>query len=161
MATTSASNFCCKQHQLQLTCNRSKATAIAITIQNPDLEKLVKVGKITVLTNMDSFQRYMFIRYHLPLKGLKLVNSALCQYFRETYLELNRKIQIVMRLVELYRPYLFFKGIFDDINTEKLGITARQSGTEINLFYFGPKEIDWEDYFINTYYHGLVKYISK
>jgi hypothetical protein len=39
MATTSASGFCCEQHQLQLTCNRSKATAIAITIQNPDLEK--------------------------------------------------------------------------------------------------------------------------
>jgi hypothetical protein len=39
MATTSASGFCCEQHQLQLTYNRSKATAIAITIQNPDLEK--------------------------------------------------------------------------------------------------------------------------
>jgi fatty acyl-CoA reductase len=50
---------------------------------------------------------------------------------------------------------------FDDINTEKLGITARQSGTEINLFYFDPKEIDWEDYFINTHYPGLVKYIFK
>ncbi|KAK2370021.1 fatty acyl-CoA reductase [Trifolium repens] len=71
------------------------------------------------------------------------------------------KIQIVMRLVELYRPYLFFKGIFDDINTEKLQIAARQSGTEMNLFCFDPKEIDWEDYFINTHIPGLVKYIFK
>ncbi|WJX73683.1 alcohol-forming fatty acyl-CoA reductase [Trifolium repens] len=93
--------------------------------------------------------------------GLKLVNSILCQYFQGTYLELNRKIQIVMRLVELYRPYLFFKGIFDDINTEKLQIAARQSGTEMNLFCFDPKEIDWEDYFINTHIPGLVKYIFK
>ncbi|WJX73694.1 alcohol-forming fatty acyl-CoA reductase [Trifolium repens] len=123
--------------------------------------KIVKVGKITVLTNMDSFQRYMFIRYLLPLKGLKLVNSALCQYFQGTYVDLNRKIQIVMRLVELYRPYLFFKGIFDDINTEKLRIAARQSGTEITLFCFDPKEIEWEDYFINTHIPSLVKYIFK
>ncbi|PNX78109.1 fatty acyl-CoA reductase 3-like protein [Trifolium pratense] len=71
----------------------------------------VKVGKVTILTDMDSFQRYMLIHYILPLKGLKLVNLALCQYFEGTYLELNRKIQVVMRLAELYRPYLFFKGM--------------------------------------------------
>ncbi|CAJ2660163.1 unnamed protein product [Trifolium pratense] len=122
---------------------------------------VVKVGKIAILTDMDSFQRYIFIRYLLPLKGLKLVNSALCQYFEGTYLELNRKIKVVMRLVELYRPYLFFKGIFDDINLEKLRMAARQSGTETDLFYFDPKEIDWEDYFINTHIPGLVKYIFK
>ncbi|KAF7811498.1 fatty acyl-CoA reductase 3-like [Senna tora] len=46
---------------------------------------------------MDSFRRYMFIRYLLLLKGLELANTAFCQYFQETYLELNRKIQIVMR----------------------------------------------------------------
>jgi fatty acyl-CoA reductase len=28
----------------------------------------IKVGKVTVLENMNSFQRYMFIRYLLPLK---------------------------------------------------------------------------------------------
>nr|AFK33782.1 unknown [Medicago truncatula] len=122
---------------------------------------VVKVGKMTILTNMASFQRYIFIRYLLPLKGLKLVNTALCQYFQGTYLELNRKIQVVMRLVELYRPYLFFKGIFDDLNTEKLRMSARQSGTEIDLFYFDPKEMDWEDYFMNTHLPGLVKYIFK
>ncbi|CAJ2660164.1 unnamed protein product [Trifolium pratense] len=121
----------------------------------------VKVGKVTILTDMDSFQRYMLIHYILPLKGLKLVNLALCQYFEGTYLELNRKIQVVMRLAELYRPYLFFKGIFDDINLEKLRMAARQSGTETNLFYFDPKEIDWEDYFVNVHFPGIVKYIFK
>ncbi|KAL5081889.1 hypothetical protein RYX36_010310 [Vicia faba] len=121
----------------------------------------VKVGKITVLTDMDSFQRYVFIRYLLPLQGLKLVNTAFCQYFQGTYVELNRKIQGVMQLVELYRPYLFFKGIFDDINTEKLRLAARESGTETDLFYFDPKDIDWEDYFMNTHLPGIVKYIFK
>ncbi|KAI5412415.1 fatty acyl-CoA reductase 3 [Lathyrus oleraceus] len=121
----------------------------------------VKVGKCTVLTDMDSFQRYVYIRYLLPLQGLKLVNIALCQYFQETYLELNRKIEVVMQLVELYRPYLFFKGIFDDINTEKLRLAAREGGTETDLFYFDPKDIDWDDYFMNTHIPGIVKYIFK
>ncbi|KAI4334259.1 hypothetical protein L6164_018970 [Bauhinia variegata] len=121
----------------------------------------IKVGRVTVLNNMASFRRYMFIRYILLLKGLELANTAFCQYFQGTYLELNRKLQFVMRLVDLYRPYLFFKGIFDDLNTEKLRMTARQGEVETHLFYFDPKEIDWEDYFMNAHLPGIVKYIFK
>ncbi|CAL0333982.1 unnamed protein product [Lupinus luteus] len=123
--------------------------------------KPIKVGKCVVLNSMDSFHRYMFIRYILPLKGLGLANTAFCQYFKGTYLDLNRKIQIVMRLVDLYKPYLFFTGAFDDMNTEKLRISARQGGVETDLFYFDPKVINWDDYFLNTHLPGIVKYIFK
>lgn len=50
---------------------------------------------------------------------------------------------------------------FDDINTEKLRLAARESGTETDLFYFDPKDIDWDDYFMNTHLPGIVKYIFK
>ncbi|XP_027346886.1 fatty acyl-CoA reductase 3-like [Abrus precatorius] len=123
--------------------------------------KPVKVGKVTVLSNMDSFRRYMFLRYLIVLKGLELANTAFCQFFQGTYLDLNRKIQIMMRLVDLYKPYLFFKAIFDDMNTEKLRMAARQSGVETDLFYFDPKVIDWDDYFLNIHLPGVVKYIFK
>ncbi|XP_061342398.1 fatty acyl-CoA reductase 3-like [Gastrolobium bilobum] len=123
--------------------------------------KHVKVGKVTILNSMTSFQRYMFIRYLLPLKGLELVNAAFCQYFQGMYLDINRKINIVMRLVDLYKPYLFFSGIFDDMNTAKLQIAARQGGVEMDLFYFDPKMIDWEDYFMNVHIPGIVKYVFK
>ncbi|XP_020214058.1 fatty acyl-CoA reductase 3 [Cajanus cajan] len=121
----------------------------------------VKVGKVTVLSDMDSFRRYMFIRYLLMLKGLELVNTAFCQYFQGTYLDLNRKIQIVMRLVDLYKPYLFFKSAFDDLNTEKLRMAARQGRVETDAFYFDPQLIDWDDYFLNIHLPGVVKYIFK
>ncbi|KAE9620603.1 hypothetical protein Lal_00019853 [Lupinus albus] len=133
-------------------------------IAKPCLDKEgipIKVSKVRVLDNMASFQRYMFIRYLLPLKGLELANAALCQYFQGTYLDMSRKINIVMRLVELYRPYIFFNGIFDTMNTEKLQISARQGGTEMDLFYFDPKIIDWEDYFLNIHIPGIVKYVFK
>ncbi|WJX50076.1 alcohol-forming fatty acyl-CoA reductase [Trifolium repens] len=121
----------------------------------------IKVGKVTVLENMNSFQRYMFIRYLLPLKGLKLVNEAFCHYFQGMYFDINRKVHTVMRLVDLYRPYLFFDGVFDNMNAEKLQIAARQSGVEMDMFYFDPKMIDWEDYFMNTHIPGIVKYSFK
>ncbi|KAG6682355.1 hypothetical protein I3842_13G136400 [Carya illinoinensis] len=105
--------------------------------------KAVKVGKLLVLSDKDSFHRYLAIRYLLPLKGLELVNTTLCQYFRIMCLDLRRKINFVIRLVELYEPYLFFKGVFDDLTTEKLRLMVRdQSGAEANMFYFDPKCID-------------------
>ena len=50
---------------------------------------------------------------------------------------------------------------FDDINTEKLRVAARQGGTETDLFYFDPRVIDWDDYFMNTHIPGIVKCIFK
>ncbi|KAI3411444.1 Fatty acyl-CoA reductase [Psidium guajava] len=124
--------------------------------------KPIKVGKVTVLKSMASFHRYMAIRYLMWLKGLELVNTAFCHSLNGTYSDLNRKIKFVMRLVELYRPYLFFKAIFDDTNTEKLRAAARESGSvETDLFYFDPKSIDWEDYVMNTHIPGIVKYVFK
>ncbi|KAK3041237.1 hypothetical protein RJ639_001520, partial [Escallonia herrerae] len=121
----------------------------------------VKVGKVTVLSTMASFRRYMAIRYLLPLKGLQLVNTALCQFFQGTYLDLHRKIKFVFRLVELYEPYLFFKGIYDDRNTAELRMATRKMGDEAAKFYFDPGCINWEDYFINTHIPGVVKYVFK
>ncbi|KAL1823788.1 hypothetical protein DCAR_0311796 [Daucus carota subsp. sativus] len=124
--------------------------------------KAVKVGDVTVLSSMPSFRRYMAIRYLLPLKGLQLVNIGLCQLLQEKYVDLSRKVKYVLRMVELYEPYLFFKGVFDDMNTEKLRKAAEESSdAETDVFYFDPKCIDWEDYFVNTHLAGLVKYVLK
>ncbi|OMO70207.1 Male sterility, NAD-binding protein [Corchorus capsularis] len=121
----------------------------------------VIVGKVKVMNSMASFHRYMALRYVLLLKGLELANTAFCQFFQGAYSDLNRKIKFVMRLVDIYRPYLFFDAIFDDINTEKLRMAARSSLEENDMFYFDPKCIDWNDYFMNIHIPGIVKYIFK
>ncbi|KAL3850313.1 hypothetical protein ACJIZ3_012195 [Penstemon smallii] len=127
--------------------------------------KPVVVGKVKVLSTMDAFQTYIAIHYLLPLKVLEFVNIVCCQYFQGLYLELCRKIKFVMRLIDLYGPYLFFKGYYDDMNTEKLRRAAAVQTEELveaadtTIFYFDPKIIDWEDYFINTHFPGVVKYV--
>ncbi|KNA25656.1 hypothetical protein SOVF_004590, partial [Spinacia oleracea] len=123
--------------------------------------KPVIVGHVRVLGSMDSFKRYLTLHYLLPLKALQIANIALCQYFQGTLREQTRKINNVMRLIEIYRPYLFFKGLYDDSNTEKLRVAAKERGLETDIFYFDPKLIIWEDYFINTHLPGLVKYVFK
>ncbi|KAI8524305.1 hypothetical protein RHMOL_Rhmol13G0140300 [Rhododendron molle] len=90
----------------------------------------------------------------------KLLNVALCHCPKATYINQERKMKFLLRLVELYMPYLFFKGIFDDLNTEKLRMEARESGgEEEGVFYFDPKCIDWEQYFMNIHFPGVVKYL--
>ncbi|KAL0437022.1 UNVERIFIED_CONTAM: Alcohol-forming fatty acyl-CoA reductase [Sesamum radiatum] len=121
----------------------------------------VIVGEVKMLNTMDSFKRYLAFRYLLPLKGLQIVNTACCQYFESLYVELRRKIKFVMRLVELYGPYLFFKGYYDDMNTEILRRAAEESGVETEIFYFDPKVINWADYFMNIHLPGAVKYVFK
>lgn len=54
----------------------------------------------------------------------------------------------------------FLVHSYDDMNTEKLRRAARECDPE-NLFYFDPKSIDWEDYFMNTHIPGVVKYVFK
>ncbi|XLR56615.1 hypothetical protein S83_007287 [Arachis hypogaea] len=123
----------------------------------------VKVRKVTILSNIASFHRYMFIRYVLPLKGLELLNEVLCKYFQETCDDLNRKLRFVMRLAHFYMVYAFFNGVFDNMNTEKLLATAREVGDprEVDMFYFDPKIIDWDDYCMNIHLPGIIKHASK
>ncbi|GAB4859760.1 hypothetical protein Ancab_011238 [Ancistrocladus abbreviatus] len=103
----------------------------------------VIIGKAKVLGSMARFRRYISIYYLLLLKGLELANTAFCQYFRGMYSKLHRKISFVLRLIDIYRPYLFFKGIYNDMNTEKLRIVARESEVvEMDMFYFDPKVIN-------------------
>ncbi|CAN8229533.1 unnamed protein product [Cochlearia groenlandica] len=121
--------------------------------------KVVKVKNIEILNSMDSFHRYMTIHYLIALKGLEIMNMVLCKLLDKKFNEVHRKINFVFRLVDLYQPYLFFYGIFDDTNTEKLQNMVAKTGEESEMFYFDPKIINWDDYFMDTHVPGLVKYV--
>ncbi|KAI3973616.1 hypothetical protein MKW92_053358 [Papaver armeniacum] len=133
-------------------------------IKNPLIGKDGETIKVTVpvcFPTMESFRRYIYLNYALPLKALQFVNLAFCQYFHATCKDMNRKINQTLRLVEINVPYIFFKGIFDDVNTERLRLAVRANTTEADTFYFDPKCIDWDDYFENIHIPGLVKYVIK
>ncbi|KAI3822776.1 hypothetical protein L1987_10374 [Smallanthus sonchifolius] len=117
--------------------------------------KPVIVGDVTVLNSMASFHKYISLRYLLPLQVLQFLNFILCQAFASTYTNLKRKINFVLRLVDLYEPYLFTKSLYDDTNTEKLRRMVREAGDEENVFYFDPRIIDWDDYFEHRHIPGL------
>ncbi|KAL8193623.1 hypothetical protein R6Q57_026758 [Mikania cordata] len=123
--------------------------------------KPVIVGEVKVLKSMASFQTYFSLRYLLPLQGLQVMNSALCHAFNGMYTSLKRKTKFVLRVVELYKPYLFSKSFFDDMNTEKLRQVLKDNKVETNIFYFDPKTLKWDVYFEHIHFPGAVKYVFK
>ncbi|XP_050370507.1 alcohol-forming fatty acyl-CoA reductase-like [Argentina anserina] len=125
---------------------------------NKDGEPVI-VTKGTILTTMATFRMYMNFRYMLPLKGLNFVNKTFGQYFQDIYVNHSRKLDLVMRLVDLYKPYMLFYGIFDDANTQKLWKTANESFLEVGSFNFDATCIDWEEYIKHTHIPGLLKHV--
>ncbi|XP_019241703.1 PREDICTED: fatty acyl-CoA reductase 3-like [Nicotiana attenuata] len=120
--------------------------------------KPVKVKKFHTLDSMASLHKYIAIHYKPSLKILKCANLILCQHLQAFCSNLERRINRAIRLAELYKPYLFFKGVFNDTNAEMLLMVTRESNAD-DTFNFDPTIIQWEKYFKEIHIPGLVKYI--
>ncbi|KAL5719569.1 alcohol-forming fatty acyl-CoA reductase [Ranunculus cassubicifolius] len=132
--------------------------------RNPLLSKdgnPISVSKPMILTSLPKFYGYLALRYAWPLKAFEMLNVICCKYFDHKCKDMNRKISLVVSLVELYAPYIYFKGIFDDLNTERLRIAMEPNKVDADTFYFDPRSIDWDDYFINIHLPGVLKYNLK
>ncbi|KAL1221705.1 Fatty acyl-CoA reductase 1 [Cardamine amara subsp. amara] len=122
----------------------------------------ILVTKGTILPTMGQFSLYMTLVFKLPLQILRLINIIYPWSQGDKYSDLSRKINLAMRLVALYQPYLLFKGIFDDLNTERLRMKRNENIKELDgSFEFDPKSIDWDDYITNTHIPGLITYVLK
>ncbi|KAF3774517.1 Fatty acyl-CoA reductase 3 [Nymphaea thermarum] len=105
----------------------------------------ISVEKLFVYSSLDDFR--------------KLANFALFNVWGRLHRDLTRRYNFVMYLAELYDPYVFFDGRFDDGNAEGLRMVMKASGMkEAELFNFDPKCINWEEYCMKVYYPGLVRY---
>ncbi|KAL5976374.1 hypothetical protein ACLOJK_020705 [Asimina triloba] len=121
----------------------------------------IKVGRIRLFETKESFYRYMTMTCKLPLKALGLVNAIFCKLFQEVHTDLTRKFNYVMRLAQIYEPFIFFQGRFDDKNLGRLRSAIRDGREEFQMLGFDPRCIDWEDYMMNIHIPGLLKHASK
>ncbi|KAI9095057.1 hypothetical protein K1719_026521 [Acacia pycnantha] len=150
-----------------LTMSRISNLSYLYFSKNPLTQKNGKpiiVSKAKFLTSLHSFQRHMMIRYLLPLKGLNLVNKVCClNFFQDVYRSRLRKVQKVIRMAEIYEPYLVFKASFNDANTESLRRTTKmENAGDVGFdFEFDPLSIDWTDYMINVHIPGFIKFAMK
>ncbi|VAH55504.1 unnamed protein product [Triticum turgidum subsp. durum] len=122
----------------------------------------VRLKKMRFFRTTASLRLYMAINYKLPLEMLHLVNITLCGVFSRRCSEYNRKYRFLTLLIELYAPYVLFKGRFDDNNLERLRMVRNkdQNNNEACWFDFDPRSINWDDYFYNVHIPGVLKYMQ-
>ncbi|QCD87791.1 fatty acyl-CoA reductase [Vigna unguiculata] len=119
--------------------------------------------KVSWMSSVSSFHRYINIRYMLPLKRLKVMNKVCCYGHKAYYNESKRKVKKMMGIMRFYEPFLLFEGIFDDKNAENLRMTKMKAkdDDDVGRFNFDPTTIDWTHYVLNVHIPGLVKYAVK
>ncbi|KAH0668192.1 hypothetical protein KY285_029398 [Solanum tuberosum] len=121
--------------------------------------KTIKVkAPMRPFSSMASYRKHISTHYLPLLKMLKFVNQVSCHRFEKTYILMKKKIYKAIRLTELYEPYVFFYGSFDDVNTEKLRLAMKEINMD-EMLNFDPRCIKWEDYFMNAQIPGAVKYL--
>ncbi|XP_058763057.1 fatty acyl-CoA reductase 1-like [Vicia villosa] len=110
------------------------------------------------VNNFDAFNIYMSATQRV----LNLVSKICPNSLQDVYDKKSRQIRMMHRLGTLYKPYVYFKSVFDDTNTEILRMATKGhpkiENVELN---FDPTSIDWTDYMMNTHIPGLVKYQTK
>ncbi|KAM6595190.1 hypothetical protein CsatA_005714 [Cannabis sativa] len=92
-----------------------------------------------------------------------VVSLPYLRCYKDVYAKNMRKLQTIMRFIQIYKPYVLFNMIFDDTNCEGLRENKVKGSRNLELmetFNFDPNSIDWEDYIINTHIPGLIKYRS-
>ncbi|KAG5602790.1 hypothetical protein H5410_034160 [Solanum commersonii] len=121
--------------------------------------KTIKVkAPMRPFSSMASYRKHISTHYLPLLKMLKFVNQVSCHRFDKTYILMKKKICKAIRLTELYEPYVFFYGSFDEVNTEKLRLAMKELNMD-EMLNFDPRCIKWEDYFMNAQIPGAVKYL--
>nr|XP_017254564.1 PREDICTED: fatty acyl-CoA reductase 2-like isoform X4 [Daucus carota subsp. sativus] len=71
----------------------------------------------------------------------------------------RKSIEHFKYMADLYEPYAFFDGRFDNNKVEKLWECLSEE--ERKEFGFDVSSIDWKDYIIRVHIHGLRKHVMK
>ncbi|XP_021716635.1 fatty acyl-CoA reductase 3-like [Chenopodium quinoa] len=101
----------------------------------------------------------LLVRDILKLMVLKIVDGASCHKFNVNQEKLEFQIKVSATMAMVFRHYLFFVGIFDDENTEKLRRAMSKEGMDGKVLNFDPNCINWDDYLLNNHIPATVKYL--
>ncbi|TVU09009.1 hypothetical protein EJB05_42445, partial [Eragrostis curvula] len=110
--------------------------------QNPRMGKngeVIPTKELYFFTTITRFCLFMFLAYKLPLEILHLVNLLLCGLFSNLYNDMNRKYKYVMLLADIYRPFAFFQGCYDEMNLERLRSKMTMKTPEDQMFNFDTR----------------------
>ncbi|KAI4333220.1 hypothetical protein L6164_018056 [Bauhinia variegata] len=78
---------------------------------------------------------------------------------RKLRMQSKKRAEYFTQMAEIYEPYAFYNGRFDNANTQK--IMEEMSNEEIRDFGFDMKSVNWQQYFSRIHIPGLRNHALK
>ncbi|KAJ6425732.1 hypothetical protein OIU84_026332 [Salix udensis] len=118
----------------------------------------IHVPSMKLFSSMEEFSAHLW-RYVIQRSRLAETASS-DRKLSQKHENIRRKsVEQAKYLANIYEPYTFYGGRFDNSNTQKL--MERMSENEKGMFGFDVGSIDWRDYITNVHIPGLRRHVMK
>ncbi|KAL8136269.1 hypothetical protein AgCh_010747 [Apium graveolens] len=118
----------------------------------------IRVPTMKVFNSMEDFSSHLW-RDAIHRTGLADLPNPNGKYSRKLEYICRKSVEQAKYLANIYAPYTFYGGRFDNSNTERL--MSCMSEEEKRMFGFDVGSIDWKDYISNVHIPGLRRHVMK
>ncbi|XP_022744361.1 fatty acyl-CoA reductase 2-like [Durio zibethinus] len=118
----------------------------------------IHVPSMKLFNSMEDFSAHLW-RDAIQRTGLTEVASWNGKLSQKLETICRKSVEQAKYLANIYEPYTFYGGRFDNSNTERL--MEMMSEEEKRNFGFDVESIDWKDYIKNVHIPGLRRHVMK
>ncbi|XWS56140.1 hypothetical protein CRYUN_Cryun09bG0061000 [Craigia yunnanensis] len=118
----------------------------------------IRVPSMKLFNSMEDFSAHLW-RDAIQRTGLTAVASWSGKLPQKLETICRKSVEQAKYLANIYEPYTFYGGRFDNSNSERL--MDIMSEEEKRNFGFDVESIDWKDYIKNVHIPGLRKHVMK
>ncbi|GMY14330.1 fatty acyl-CoA reductase 2, chloroplastic [Fagus crenata] len=118
----------------------------------------IKVPSMKLFSSMEEFSTHLW-GDAIQRSGLTAVASSNEKLSQKLESICRKSVEQAKYLANIYEPYTFYGGRFDNSNTQRL--MESMSEEEKKKFGFDVSSIDWRDYITNVHIPGLRRHVMK
>ncbi|OMO68760.1 Male sterility, NAD-binding protein [Corchorus olitorius] len=118
----------------------------------------IHVSSMKLFNSMEDFSTHLW-RDAIQRTGLTAMGSWSGKLSQKLETICRKSVEQAKYLANIYEPYTFYGGRFDNSNTERL--MEMMSEEEKRNFGFDVESIDWKDYIKNVHIPGLRRHVMK
>ncbi|KAL2464753.1 Fatty acyl-CoA reductase 2 [Forsythia ovata] len=118
----------------------------------------IRVPAMKLFSSMEDFSSHLW-REALKRSGLGALANLDGRLSQKLESICRKSVEQAKYLANIYEPYTFYGGRFDNSNTKRL--MGYMSKEERHQFGFDVENIDWKDYISNVHIPGLRRHVTK
>ncbi|KAA8518325.1 hypothetical protein F0562_015792 [Nyssa sinensis] len=118
----------------------------------------IRVPTMKLFSSMEDFSSHLW-KDAIHRSGLSSMSTPNGKLSRKLENICRKSVEQAKYLANIYEPYTFYGGRFDNSNTQRL--MECMSEEEKRKFGFDVGKIDWKDYITNVHITGLRKHVMK